>query len=161
LRPTPWSQPGKGEGLLNRWRQVLLSSCCTGFFSFPGQIGGFPAQCKFGGQPSKTTKLHVLLGEGFHLQARADYSHGRSAKYTGNINMPGFRGRLFFSFGGYWSFGSSSCEGFWPTFFCRRLWLSSTRRLLCHMRHGFFYGGTGLWLLSVGPPTVSQLSSAP
>jgi hypothetical protein len=132
---------GKGNGLLNSWRWVLLSSCCTGFFSFLGQIGGFPAQCKFGGQPSKTTKLHVLLGEGFHLQARPDYSHGRSAKYTSNINKPGFRRRLFFSLSGYWSFGSSSRGGLWPAFFSRCLRLGSTRRLLCHMRHNLFYGG--------------------
>jgi hypothetical protein len=57
---------------------------------------------------SKTTKLHVLLGDGFHLQAGPDYSHGRSAKYTGNINKLGFHGRLFFSLGCYWSFGSSA-----------------------------------------------------
>jgi hypothetical protein len=47
-----------------------------------------------------------------------DYSHGRSAKYTGNINKPGFRGHLFFSLGSYWSSGSSSRGGFWPPFFC-------------------------------------------
>jgi hypothetical protein len=132
---------GKGSGLLNSWRRVLLSSCCTRFLSFPGQIGGFPAQCKFGGQPSKTTKLHVLLGDGFHLQAGPDYSHGRSAKYTGNINKPSFCGRLLFSLDCYWFFGSSSRGGFWPAFFCRRLRLGSTRRLLCHPRHGLFYGG--------------------
>jgi hypothetical protein len=43
------------------------------------------------------TKLQVLLGNGFHLQARPGNSHGGSAKYAGNVDEPGFRGRLFFS----------------------------------------------------------------
>jgi hypothetical protein len=30
---------------------------------------------------------------------------------------------------------------FWPVFFGRCLRRGSTRRLLCHLRHGFFYGG--------------------
>jgi hypothetical protein len=98
----------KGSRLLNSWRQIFLSSYRIGFFSYPGQIGRFPAQYKFGGQPSKITKLHVLLEDGFHLQAGPDNSHGRSAKYTGDINEPGFCGRLLFNLGCYWSSGSSS-----------------------------------------------------
>jgi hypothetical protein len=39
--------------------------------------------------------------------------------------------------------------------------LGSTRRLMCHLRHDLFYGGTGLRFLSVAPPTVSQPSSSP
>jgi hypothetical protein len=35
-------------------------------------------------------------GNGFHLQARPDNSHGQSAKYAGNVDEPGFRGRLLF-----------------------------------------------------------------
>jgi hypothetical protein len=132
---------GKGSGLLNGWRQIFLSSYCAGFFSFSGQIVVFPAQYKFGGQPSKITKLYVLLGDGFHLQARLDNSHGRSAKYTGDINEPGFRGRLLFSLGCYWSSGSSSRGRLWPAFFCRHLQLGSTRRLLCHLWHDLFYSG--------------------
>jgi hypothetical protein len=34
-----------------------------------------------------------------HLQAGPDNCHGRSAKQTGNINKPSFRGRLCFSLG--------------------------------------------------------------
>jgi hypothetical protein len=132
---------GEGSRLFNNWRWIFLSSCCAGFFTFPGQIGRFLAQYKFGGQPSKITKLHVLLGDGFHLQAGPDNSHGRSTKYAGDINEPGFRGRLLFSLSCYWSSDSSSRGRLWPAFFCRHLWLSSTRRLLCHLRHSLFYGG--------------------
>jgi hypothetical protein len=126
---------------LNSWRRVLLRNCYTRFFSFLGQIGGFPAKCKFGGQPSKSTKLHVLLGDGFHFQTRSDHSHGWSAKYTGNINKPGFCGRLFFSLDCYWSSGSSSRGGFWPPFFYRRRRLAGASCLLCLLRHDFFDGG--------------------
>jgi hypothetical protein len=84
--------------------------------------------------------------DGLHLQVGPDNSHGRSAQYSDHINKPGFHGRLFFSLGGYWSFGSSSRGKFWPISFGRRLLLGSTRRLLCHLRHGFFYSGG--WSLS-------------
>jgi hypothetical protein len=67
-------------GLLNSCRRLFFSSCCTGFFPFPGQISGLPAQYKFGDQPSKITNLHVLLKDGLHLQSGPDNSHGRSAK---------------------------------------------------------------------------------
>jgi hypothetical protein len=66
----------EGSGLLNSWRRISLSSCCTGFFTFPGQIGGLPAQYKFGDQPSKITNLYLLLEDELHLQARPDNSHG-------------------------------------------------------------------------------------
>jgi hypothetical protein len=131
----------KGSGLLNSRRWIFLSSCCAGFFSFPGQIGGFPAQYEFGGQPSKITKLHVLLGDGSHLQAGPDNNHSRSAKYTGDINESGFRGCLLFSLGCYWSSGSSSRGRLWPAFFCRHLRLGSTRRLLYHLWHNLLYRG--------------------
>jgi hypothetical protein len=90
---------------------------------------------------SKATKLHVLIGDGFHLQAGPENSYGQSAKYTGDINESGFRRCLFFSLSCYWSSGSCSRGGLWPTFFCRRLQLGSTRSLLRHLRHGLFYGG--------------------
>jgi hypothetical protein len=76
----------KGCRLLNSWRRVFFTSRCTGFFSFPGQIGGFPAQYKFGDQPSKITNLHVLLEDRLHSQAGPINSHGRSTKYAGDIN---------------------------------------------------------------------------
>jgi hypothetical protein len=91
----------KGRRFLYSGWQVFFCSCHVWFFSFPGQISGFPAEYKFGGQPSKTFKLHVLLMDGLRLQVRPNYSHGRSAKYTGNINNPGFRGRFFLSLGYY------------------------------------------------------------
>jgi hypothetical protein len=94
--------PRKGCGFLYSGWRVFFSSCHVWFFSFPGQIGGFPAQYKLGGQPSKTIKLHVLHGDGLLLQVRPDYNHGRSAKYAGDVDKPGFRGRLLFNMGDYW-----------------------------------------------------------
>jgi hypothetical protein len=132
---------GKGSGLLNSRRRIFLSSHRARFFFLPGQIGGFRAQYKFGGQPSKITKLHVLLGDGFDLQAGLDNNHDRSAKYAGDINKLGFRGCLLFSLGCYWSSGSSSRGRLWPALFCRPLRLGSTRRLMCHLWHRLFYGG--------------------
>jgi hypothetical protein len=85
---------------------------CTGFLTFPGQIGGFPTKYKFGDQPGKITNLHVLLEDRLHSQAGPDNSHGRSAKYAGDINKPGFHGCLFFNMGHYWLHGSSSRGGF-------------------------------------------------
>jgi hypothetical protein len=99
---------GKGSGFPDRRRRIFLSSCRVGFFYFPGQIGRLPAQYKFGDQPSKITKVQVLLGNGFHLQVGLNDGHGRSAKYAVDINEPGFRGRLLFSLGCYWFSGSSS-----------------------------------------------------
>jgi hypothetical protein len=122
--------------LRERPQRLLLVSVGTIF-----RTDRFPAQYKFGGQPSKITKLHVLLGDGFHLQAGPDNSHGQSAKYAGNINKPGFRGRLPFSLDCYWSSGSSSHGRLSPAFFCRHLRLGSTRRLLCHLWQRLFYGG--------------------
>jgi hypothetical protein len=70
----------EGSKLLDIERWILFSCCRAEFIPFPGQISRLPAQYKIGGQPSKITKLQVLLRKGFHLQARPDDSHGRSAK---------------------------------------------------------------------------------
>jgi hypothetical protein len=107
----------KGCGLLHSWRWVFFTSCCTGFLAFPGQISRFPAKYKFGDQPSKVTNLHVLLEDRLHSQTGPDNSHGRSAKYAGNVNKPGFRGRLLFNMGDHWLLGSSSRGGLWPPLF--------------------------------------------
>jgi hypothetical protein len=123
----------KGSGFLDSRRQIFLSSRRVGFFSFPGQIGRLPAQYHISGQPSTTTKLQVLLGNGFHLQARVDNSHGWSAKYAGNVDEPDFRGCLFFSLSYYWFFSPSSRARLWPAFICRRLRLDKPSRPLCHL----------------------------
>jgi hypothetical protein len=91
----------EGSGLLGSRHENFFSNRRAGFISFPGQVSQFPAQYKIGGQPSKTIKLQVLLGTEFHLQARRDDSHGRSAKYAGDIYKPGFGGHLFFSLSRY------------------------------------------------------------
>jgi hypothetical protein len=96
---------------------------------------------QFGGQPNKITRLQVLLGDGFHLQAGPDNGHGRSAKYAGDIYEPSFCRCLLFSLGCYWSFDSSSRAGLWHVFLCRHLRLGSTSRLLCHLWHSLFYSG--------------------
>jgi hypothetical protein len=128
----------KGRGFFCSGWRIFFSSCRVWFFSFLGQIGGFLAQYKFGGQPSKTFKLHVLLGDRFHLQVRPDYSHGRSTKYAGDIDKPSFCGHLFFNRGDLWLYCSSSRGGFWPPLFCRCQRLAGTSRLLCLLRHDFF-----------------------
>jgi hypothetical protein len=129
------------SGLLGSRRGKFFSRLRAGFISFPGQVSRFPAQYKISGQPSKTTKLQVLLGKGFHLQARPDDSHGRSAKYAGDIYKPSFGGRLFFTLSRYWIFGTSSRARFWPPLHGRRLRLDNSGRPLCHLRHKFFYSG--------------------
>jgi hypothetical protein len=53
----------------------------------------------------------VLLEDRLHSQAGPDNSHGRSAKYAGDVNKPGFRERLHFNMGDYWLLGSSSRRG--------------------------------------------------
>jgi hypothetical protein len=123
---------GKASGFLDSRRRIFLSSRCAGFLSFPGQIGRFPVQHRFGGKPIKITKVKVLLGNGFHLQSRPDNSHSRSSKYAGNVDEPGFRGRLLFSLGCFWFSGSSSRARLWPALLCRHLLLSNSSRLLCH-----------------------------
>jgi hypothetical protein len=71
---------------------------------------------------------------------RPDYSHGRSAKYTGNVNKPGFREYFFFNRGDYWLYYFSSRGGLWPPFY-RRGRLAGTSRLLSRLRHDFLNGG--------------------
>jgi hypothetical protein len=144
-----------GSGLLGSRRGNFFSCCRAGFISFPGQISRLPAQYKIGGQPSKITKLQVLLGKGFHLQARPDDSHGRSAKYAGDVYKPGFGGHLFFSLSCYWFFGTSSRAQFWPSLHGRCLRLENSSRPLCHLRHKFFYDGG--WVAA----SLSRLLSAP
>jgi hypothetical protein len=133
----------------------------AGFISFPGQISRLPAQCKIGGQPSKITKLQVLLGKGFHLQARPYDSHGRSAKYAGDVYKPGFGGRFFFNLSCYWFFDSSSHAGFWPALHGRRWRLDNSSRPLCHCDTSSSTVGAGLRLISTGSPRVSQSSPSP
>jgi hypothetical protein len=60
---------------------------------------------------------------------------------TVTVGELGFRGRLLFSLGCYCSSSSSSRGRLWPAFFYRNLRLGSTRRLLCHLWYGLFYGG--------------------
>jgi hypothetical protein len=139
----------EGSGLLDSER--FFSCCYAGFISFPGQISRFPAQYTWGGQPSTTTQFQVLLGKGFHLQARPDHSHGRSAKYAGDVYKPGFGGRHFLSLSRYWFFGTSS-----------RARVSTILVVCCVICDtGSSTVGAGLRLLSAGSPTVSQSSPSP
>jgi hypothetical protein len=55
----------EGSGLLDSKCRIFFSRCRVGFISLPGQISRLPAQCKIGGQPSKTTMLQVLFGKVF------------------------------------------------------------------------------------------------
>jgi hypothetical protein len=119
---------GDGSGLLSGWRGTLFSNCCTGFIPLPGQVCGFPAQYMIGCQPSTTTKLHVLLREDIHLQARPDYCHGWGAKYAGNVDKSGLSRRLFFGFSSHRLFSSRSCGWLSPA-------LSNWR-----LRHAFYHG---------------------
>jgi hypothetical protein len=152
----------EGSGLLGSRRGNFFSRCRAGFISFPGQISRLPAQYKIGGQPSKITKLQVLLGKCFHLQARPNDSHGRSAKYAGDIYKPGFGGHLFFSLSRYWFFGISSRSQFWPAFSMAGACGSTTlvvRCVICDTSSSTV--GAGLRLLSVGSPTIAQSSPSP
>jgi hypothetical protein len=131
----------EGSRLLDSKRWVFFSCCRAGFITFPRQISRLPTQYNIGGQPSKITKLQVLLRKGFHLQVRPDNSHGRSAKYAGDIYEPGFGGRLFSSLCRYWSFGSSCRAWLRPAPLCRHLLFDNSCRHLCHPCHKLFYGG--------------------
>jgi hypothetical protein len=75
-----------GSGLFSGWCGILFSHYRVGFILLPDQVRGFPMQYTTGCQPSTTTKLHVLLGNDLHLQARPDYYHGWGAKYAGNVD---------------------------------------------------------------------------
>jgi hypothetical protein len=102
---------------------------------------GQPSKTTNRGQPSKTTKLQVLLGKGLHLQARPDDSHGRSAKYAGDVYKPAFGWRLLFILSHCRFFSTSSRARFRPTLHGRHPRLDNSSRPLCHPRHKFFYGG--------------------
>jgi hypothetical protein len=89
-----------GRGVDTSAAGVEASSATAALGSSPSQDKSVDFLHKYtiGCQPSTTTNLHVLLGKDFHLQARPDNSHGRGAKYAGDIDKPGFGGRLFFGF---------------------------------------------------------------
>jgi hypothetical protein len=111
-----------GGGLtLGSWRGTFFNRYCAGFISLPGQVCRFLAQYTIGCQPSTTTNLHVLLGKDLHLQARPDNSHGRCAKYAGDVDKPGFSGHLFFGFTCRWLFSSRGCGRLRPALSDRRL----------------------------------------
>jgi hypothetical protein len=74
-------------------------------------------------------------------QVRSDDSHGRSAKYAGDVYKSGFGGRFFFNLSRYWFFDSSSHARFWPALHGRRLRLDNSSRLPCELRHKLFDGG--------------------
>jgi hypothetical protein len=121
---------GEGSGLLGSRRGSFFSHRRAGFISLPGQVCRFLAKYITGGQRSKTTWLNVLLGKNLHLQARPDNSHGRGAKYAGNVDKPGFGGRLFFALSYCWFFSNSGRGRFRPAFDDRRLWLDYCSRPL-------------------------------
>jgi hypothetical protein len=128
---------GEGSGLFGSWRRIFFS-CCAGFISLPGQVCRLPAQYTIGCQPSTTANLHVLLGKDLHLQARPDNSHGRGAKYAGNVDKPGFSWRLFFGFSCRWLFSSRGCGWLRPALSNWRPRLDFCSRPL---RHELFHGG--------------------
>jgi hypothetical protein len=129
---------------------VDSSGAGVGSSSTAAVLGSFPSQdrpvdflhsTKLVINQVRLPSYKVLLGKGFHLQARPDDSHGRSAKYAGDVYKPGFSERLFFSLSCYWFFGTSSCARFLPTLHGRRLRLDNSCRPPCHLRHQFLYGG--------------------
>jgi hypothetical protein len=61
------------------------------------------------------------------------YKLDRSAKYAGNVDELGFRGRLFFNLSCYWFFDPSSHARLWPALHSRDLWLDNSSRPLCHL----------------------------
>jgi hypothetical protein len=133
---------GEGSRLLGSRRESFFSRCRAGFISLPEQVRRFLAQYKTGGQPSTTTKLHVLLRKKLHLQARPDNSHGRSAKYAGDVDKSGFGGRLSFGLSRCRFFSSSRSHGrLRPALDDRRLRLDNCSRPLCQLRHKLLYGG--------------------
>jgi hypothetical protein len=124
---------GEGSGLLSSRRDNFFSCCRVGFTPLPRQVCRFPAKYITGGQPSNTTCLYILLGEDLHLQTRPDNSHGRGAKYAGNVDKPGFDRRLFFGLSYCWFFSSSGHGRFRPAFDDRRLRLDYCSRPLCQL----------------------------
>jgi hypothetical protein len=83
-------------------------------------LGSSPSQDKYvdflhkytiGCQPSTTTNLHILLGKDVHLQARPDNSHGRGAKYVGDVDKSICSMRLFFGFSSHWLFSNRVVVG--------------------------------------------------
>jgi hypothetical protein len=107
------------------------------------------SQYTIGCQPSTTTNLHVLLGEDLHLQARLDDSHGRGAKYAGDVDKSSFSRRLFFGFSSHWLFSSRSCGWLSPT-------LSNWR-----LRLDFCHGGGWTTASFILLPHVSQSPLSP
>jgi hypothetical protein len=107
------------------------------------------------------TKLQVLLGNGFHLQARPDNSHGRSTKYASDIGEPGFRG----CFSSAWAATGSpaSVAELGSSLLSSADTCGSAVLVACCAMcgTGSFMVGAGLRLLSVGSPTVSHSSSSP
>jgi hypothetical protein len=120
---------GEGSGLLGSWRGIFFGRSRAGLIPLPGQVCRFPAQYTVGCQPSTTTNLHVLLGKDLHLEARLDNSHGRGAKYAGDVDKPGFSGRLLFGFCCRWLFSSRGCGWLRPALSNWRLRLD-----FCHDR---------------------------
>jgi hypothetical protein len=126
LRPALRSRSGEESGLLGSRRGSFFSRCRAGFIYLPRQVRQSPAQYTIGGQPSTTTNLHVPLGKHLHLQARPDNSHGRGAKYAGDVDKPGFGGRSLFGLSCCWFFSSSSRSRLRPAFDDRRLRLDNS-----------------------------------
>jgi hypothetical protein len=91
--------------------------------------------------PSKITDLHELLEAWLYSQARPDHSHGRSAKYVGDINKSSFCGCLFLNMGYYWLFSTSSREGFWPCLFFSTIAARQQQLLAVRLWHSRFGGG--------------------
>jgi hypothetical protein len=58
---------------------------------------------------------------------------GRGAKYAGNVDNPGFSGRLFFGLSYCWFCSSSGRDRFCPAFDDRRLRLDYCSRPLCQL----------------------------
>jgi hypothetical protein len=124
---------GEESGLLSSRHGIFFSHCCARFIPLSRQVCRFSAKYIIGGQPSKTTWLHVLLGKDLHLQARPDNSHGRGAKYDGNVDKPGLGGRLFFGLSYCWFFSSSGRGQFRPAFDNQRLRLDYCSRPRCQL----------------------------
>jgi hypothetical protein len=151
---------GKGSGFLGSRRQIFLSSHRARFFSFPGQIGRFPAQYKFGSQARlprhkyysgmvftyKLDQTTVTVGAPSMLAiSTSPTSAGASSSAWAATGSPA----PVVALGSGLLSSAGTCGSAVLVVCCA----------ICGT--GSSTVGAGLRLLSVGLPTVSQSSSSP
>jgi hypothetical protein len=151
----------KGRRFLYSGWQVFFCSCHVWFFSFPGQISGFLAQYRLGGQPSKTIKHMYYSGMDF------TYKFDRT---TVTVGVPSMLAILTSPISAGASSSTWATTGSMVPVVAEGSGLSSSVDaggspvlVACCADYGTTSSamGAGLRLLSVALPTVSQSSSPP